>query len=296
MKITFEDWEIGNVVIDTTYYSKSIEQNPPKLISWYEIDNDIKIEIRKTQKDIFNDLCNNELAGIKLEFEKRYKNSDFKLVLIKKELEKLKEVLFDNTETNDTNSNYKWGNICPFDNEFNFRIIEIREYSNKYYIDGYTKNYDFVYSPKSKYAPNDNMELMIELQSEVLYTYYKYLNELKNGGKLLFNNRYWNQKTFDLFTYLAENFFHNKSIAKFNLIFHFLKEIKVENPTNYQFSMSSINYYLYVKENVDKDFNSSKNDKPSMNKPSYNEDGSLFLPLYELKDKFENLYKLELNK
>lgn len=298
MKITFEDWELGRITIDGTYYKIPEGLNEPRIINWNQIEQQIQTKIKITQEQIFKEICSEVFQNISKDFETRFQNSKFKLLLIKKELNKLKEVLFENTEPNARNIDYSWGEIEPFDLLFTDIIEGIRRYFNEFYIDGFIRSYNFINSPKSPYFLIYDEYYIPEVQGEVLSMLYYYLLELENGSLIQFNSNFWDSKTFQLFKYLAEKFVHETTITKYNLIYHFLKTINEKDFTNYSFRMSTNDYYDFVKNNINEEFHSKTKGKPTMNRPENNENELLFKPLYLLKKEFENLYEkqlLELN-
>lgn len=291
MKIKYEDWENGKIAIYSPYdFSEQLDNI--KHVYWVDIEHDVQLKIETKQKEIFDEICEEELNRIISEFDSKYSNSSFKELFIINELKKIEEVLFNETNSNNENQRYVWGSIQPFCDTGYFK--EIRRYFNLMFIEGNTIDYNFINSPLLRFLkePLSIVELFPEIQVVILNQFYIHLKNLKNGVNLKFDKTFWNLQTFELFKYLSENYINYNTIAKYNKIHHYLKYLNKNEVTNYQFKMLKKTYFEYVKNEIDSNFTSQKdkNKKPSMNPPETDEKDTAFTELNILKCNFENNY------
>lgn len=295
MKITFEDWKEGKITIDGTYYCVPKGMNSPKIVFWKDIDLEVQHQIRSAQKEIFENLTNEELKCILQEFNYRYQQSTYKEIFIDGEIKKIKEVLFTNSEANSVNVLYRWGSISPYSFENDFLIKRIRKYFTLSYIEGFNYGFDFINSLNSPfYLYNNEYDLVPEVQSEVLHRFYNYLNEKYILKSKSFDSTKWNAKAYSLFHFLSDNYIKESVISKYNLIYHFLKKLNEHEYTSYMFSMSKNEYYHFVKDNINNGFHSYRKGHPTMNPPDKSEKEIAYLKLIEIKKLFEReIYLIE---
>ena len=288
MKYTFEDWNSGKFTIEGTYHMPVNNVNP-EIIYWHQIEEGEKQKIHNEQESIFLEFCEREYKLILNEFNQHYEKSDFKEMLVSKEIHKLKEILFNETNFSFPLEDYKWGKIDPLSYDNEIVIRHIRKYFSKCYIDGHTENYNFVNSPNS---PNcidfDKFDFTPEVQGEVLYRFYKYLIELTDE-KIIFDKQYWNLKTYQLFLHLSEKFVHKKIITKYTVIFHFLNDLFKVKANGYFFLMSYQNYIEFIQKNINPAFKSNEGKAPKMNKP-FNYDEEYKENLTRLEEDFKASY------
>lgn len=290
MKITFDDWKEGRITIAGTYYSVSSGVDSPKIVYWLDINEDVQQQIRLAQKEIFEFLTNEELDCILKDFNYRYKQSVYKDVFIDGEIKKLKEVLFTNSEVNSVNIHYRWGSISPFNFDVDIFLKEIRKYFTMSYIEGYLLGFDYVNSLNSPfYLNHKEHDLMPEIQGEVLHRFFTYLNTNYFENSIAYNKDFWNVKTFELFKFLSTEFTQSKPISKYNLIFHFLKELNRNEFFDYSFSMSKELYFDFIKNNICSEFISTKGVIPTMNPPETDLKDTAFNRLFALKKSFESI-------
>lgn len=290
MKITFEDWKEGRITIDGTYYSVPKEMNPPKIVFWKDIALDVQNQIRSAQKEIFENSVNEELNYILQDFNSRYKKSAYKEIFVDGEINKIKEVLFTNSAVNSVNELYRWGSISPFSYENDSVLYQIRKYFTMSYIEGYLLGFDFVNSLNSPfYLDHKEYILIPEIQGEVLHRFFAYLNSNYFENSIAYNKDFWNIKTFELFKFLSTEYTQSKPISKYNLIFHFLKELNRNEFFDYSFSMSKELYFDFIKNNICSEFISKKGVIPTMNPPETDLKDTAFNRLFALKKSFESI-------
>lgn len=290
MKITFEDWKEGRITIDGTYYCVPKGMNSPKIVFWKDIELDVQGQIRSAQKKIFENLVNEELDEILEDFNSRYNKSVHKEIFIEREIKKIKEVLFTNSDVNSVNIQYRWGSITPFNVDNDIFLKQIRQYFTLSYIEGYNYSFDFINSLNSPfYLNHKEYDLMPEVQGEVLHRFFTYLNKNYLANPIAYNKDFWNIKTFELFKFLSAEFTQSKPISKFNLIFHFLKEINKNEFMDYSFSMPKEIYFEFIKNNICSEFISTKGGIPTMNPPETDFKDTAFNRLLALKKSFESI-------
>lgn len=160
----YADWYKGNVYLETGAIIKSKTDNPIRAqLNNFSTSDREKIELK--QKEIFETKCAEKLTQFKHVFKKRFKMSDAKDLLLKREVEDNRKILFLNPVQE-----------LHFKNR-SFTISEddlsvMRDYINTQIVKG-EKYYGFVHSPNFKFAYQKETNDLV--YANATFHYYKWL-------------------------------------------------------------------------------------------------------------------------
>lgn len=166
----YTDWYEGKVYLETGAIDKNKTDNPIKAhLSDFSVNNLKKIQLK--QKEIFDTKCSDKLIIFKKLFKERFKNSQAKELLLKREIEDNKKILY----------------LIPIQ-ELHFKnrsftiskddLTNMREYINTQIVKG-EKYYGFVHSPNFKFQYKKVTDDLV--YARVTFDYYKWLIKFQDS-------------------------------------------------------------------------------------------------------------------
>ncbi len=180
----YTDWYQGRVYLETGAISINKTDSPIKAhLSDFSASSLKKIQSK--QKEIFDTKCSNKLTKFKNIFTKRLKDSETKELLLKREIEDNKQILFF-TPGRELLLKNRTSTFSKDD------LLIIREYVNTQIVKG-EKYYGFVHSPNFKFAYEKDTDDLV--YARATFDYYNWLLKLSEKNKSIsISNKHNNLK------------------------------------------------------------------------------------------------------
>lgn len=173
-KYTFEDWFSGKVNLKSEQLFRT-NKNTPIVKELSNFSSDDQVKILETKEKIFDELVNNLKQKFINDFEKRFKNSLSKKILLSQEIEEVYDILFGELESKGLPYLSIYKKTFFEENE----ILNLKFFIRNIIIEGDKINIEFIHSPNSKFREVNEIELItpIEVLAIGYYLYLKYLEK-----------------------------------------------------------------------------------------------------------------------
>jgi hypothetical protein len=259
-KYTFSNWWSGDICLDTCPLSFN-NDSPPKVCSINDFSDKDIVEIKKTQKEIWDDACLKYFNEIKSEYESKSKNNTFYKTFLEVYFFTLREKLnpystYYNEEHNKIVFNIPCIQRIEFDQMY-FR--DYRLFIENYSIKGNKNEYEFIHSPNCSYQlysnniykilPQvyahcySNLFLLVEKDFNEL-TYHS--NDKKGKEKNIdytnfknFKNNFNNTNESLLINYFYDELFSNNLIHELHLVEYLKSAFQLQEPPAKLFKFKS---------------------------------------------------------
>ncbi len=234
-KYSYMDWWNGEIrlIYATVVYNEKDEKKIPPRVSWDEIKHTDVPEIKKKQREIFENTVSEKMKIWKADFSKRYKSSKAADLLLNRELQKFEGIMYDPIPyTNDPQI------LCRGILFSIHSLSVIKNYVDETKVNGAEIEFDFIHSPNFQFQ--NKTEVPPQIYAECCWLYVRWLKlHLKQNKKKPqipspesvkdkpinpFPNIFTNGHAYSMFLELQKLTVSKKTIvADYGFIFHHMK-------------------------------------------------------------------------
>ena len=244
MKHSYNDWWDGSICLNTCVIVTKKDQEKPMIIGWDAIIDSDKSKILKKQVELFQEQIDENAEKLKIDFDKRYKNSRLKKAFLEREIKLMVQIL--------DGQLLDYGDIYVTNHRsISFEkqdLHEIQDYVKRFFVNGEDLIVDFIHSPNCMFQYSDR--LPNKVRAEIYWNHYQFLKNVKKALNDV------NAERKEVVSKEPENPYPLifQSGHAYNLFLKLQKDTVGGNPKNisadYGFIFHKMKYYAKLEESV----------------------------------------------